>query len=509
LSAPNDRDLTNRRIQAVGDGPEVEGQIESRLPFGSGAEGLCHTMPELGSIPFVQGRATGRRVVRLVAANEGSDLSIELQAGVNKIGRQRNGNHIVLVSGEISRFHAELHVSNDAIVVRDLGSSNGTFVNQQKVSDAHGIEAGDLVGFSSQFLFKVQIDLAMQAPEVMTLDPGGLPQNAPPPAPPAGEIPVSLEERRRKLETAPNEPVSRTTAPRGVAPLPRPAAAPRPAPVAPAAQAQRPTPIVPGPSRSPGASAPAPMPAPVQPTPSGPVQPPQPARLRAPVPAPDHRPPPAVGGPPPRTAAPVLPDQQLPRTVAPVLPEPGGISAQDSLLDPIKPVEDPSGDMVILERERRQLAVLYQVSKRCMAAENLAELDRLLINVLERIVAFERGFITYQLPSGDWKLVMSPKGDRWDRSVVRGLLQTALRGKTAVVVKNSASDDQLGNPGPNRTDARLLLPLRTRSAPVGAIFLISSRSDCFDDQTVDFLSLFSDIAALAVVSCARMEGRTS
>jgi transcriptional regulator with GAF, ATPase, and Fis domain len=178
------------------------------------------------------------------------------------------------------------------------------------------------------------------------------------------------------------------------------------------------------------------------------------------------------------------------------------------LLEPIEPVEpEEPGDLAILERERRQLAVLYQVSKRCMAAENLAELDRLLINVLERIVSFERGFITYQLPSGDWKLVMSPKGDKWDRTVVRGLLQTALRAKSPIAVKHSASDDQLGNPGPGRSDARLLLPLRTRSAPVGAIFLISSRADSFDDQTVDFLSLFSDIAALAVVNCARIESR--
>jgi len=104
---------------------------------------------------------------------------------------------------------------------------------------------------------------------------------------------------------------------------------------------------------------------------------------------------------------------------------------------------------------------------------------------------------------------MSPRGDRWDRAVVRNLLQTALHCKTAVVVRNSAADDQLGNPGPGRSDARLLLPLRTRSSPVGAVFLISSRSDCFDDQTVDFLSLFSDIAALAVVSCARIESHSS
>ena len=142
-----------------------------------------------------------------------------------------------------------------------------------------------------------------------------------------------------------------------------------------------------------------------------------------------------------------------------------------------------------------------------MAAETLAELDRLLINVLERIVAFERGFLTYQLPSGDWKLVMSPKGDRWDRAVVRGLLQTALRGKAAGRGQEQRQRRRArrARAGANRRQAALAAAHAT--APVGAIFLIVGRADCFDDQTVDFLSLFSDIAALAVVSCARIGAR--
>jgi transcriptional regulator with GAF, ATPase, and Fis domain len=141
-----------------------------------------------------------------------------------------------------------------------------------------------------------------------------------------------------------------------------------------------------------------------------------------------------------------------------------------------------------------------------MSAESLAELDRLLINVLERIVAFDRGFITYQLPTGDWKLVMSPKGDRWERKVVRKLLQTALKTREIVTVLDSRTNDALGSPGRGRTDSRLLLPLASRSSAVGTIFLISSRTDSFDEHTVDFLSLFADIAALAVVNCSRLEG---
>ena len=79
---------------------------ENRAPFGAGAEVLCHTIPELGAMPLPE-KGRQRRVVRLVSTNKETDLSIELQLGVNKVGRQRNGNHIVLVSGEISRLRRD------------------------------------------------------------------------------------------------------------------------------------------------------------------------------------------------------------------------------------------------------------------------------------------------------------------------------------------------------------------------------------------------------------------
>jgi pSer/pThr/pTyr-binding forkhead associated (FHA) protein len=496
-------------------------QIEHRLPFGSGAEGLCHTIPELGAMPYVQGREQGRRVVRLISASADADLKIELQAGVNKVGRQRNGNHIVLVSGEVSRFHAEVTVGDSEINVRDLGSANGTFINGQRIQEGK-LEAGDTVAFSNQFAFEVQIDMKMESPGVDTMPPevaevegsgssaqavppeeatagGGkrvtAPRGSQPPAQPAAvpparqPQPIPAPRRSGQIRHTPSRGSAAVAAPVGPH-LPAAASAPRgpelaggrphpqPAPIAPAPIA--PAPIVPGASRAARRTGP-------------------PEEISA------QR---GLAAPPPADADAHVEEFQEPDSVE----ESTAIEPEDSLLEPLHPAEAAdratareAPELAILERERRQLAVLYQVSKRCMSAETLGELDRLLINVLERVVSFQRGFITYQLPNGDWKLVMSPKGDRWDRTVVRSLLQQALKLKVPLAVAQSASDDRLGTAGPGQNDARLLLPLRSRSSPVGAIFLISNRADSFDDQTVDFLSLFADIAALAVVNCARLE----
>ena len=50
---------------------------------------------------------------------------------------------ISIASDEISRHHAKLQVVPDGVMVEDLGSANGTFVNNQRVHGATLLKAGD------------------------------------------------------------------------------------------------------------------------------------------------------------------------------------------------------------------------------------------------------------------------------------------------------------------------------------------------------------------------------
>jgi pSer/pThr/pTyr-binding forkhead associated (FHA) protein len=56
----------------------------------------------------------------------------------------------------VSREHAELVFDGSSILLRDLGSSNGTYVNQEKV-EQQGLTAGDVVGIGSMAIV-VRID---------------------------------------------------------------------------------------------------------------------------------------------------------------------------------------------------------------------------------------------------------------------------------------------------------------------------------------------------------------
>lgn len=67
-----------------------------------------------------------RRLVIVSGPNRGSAFS--LIEGENSIGRQMD-NHIVLSSSKVSKRHCSLLVTHDDVLLRDEGSTNGTFVN--------------------------------------------------------------------------------------------------------------------------------------------------------------------------------------------------------------------------------------------------------------------------------------------------------------------------------------------------------------------------------------------
>jgi EAL domain-containing protein (putative c-di-GMP-specific phosphodiesterase class I) len=59
----------------------------------------------------------------------------------------------------ISRFHAELYFDCGQLIVRDLASRNGTFVNRQRISAPTVLQAGDVVHFgAAEFRVDVELD---------------------------------------------------------------------------------------------------------------------------------------------------------------------------------------------------------------------------------------------------------------------------------------------------------------------------------------------------------------
>jgi len=73
-------------------------------------------------------------MVRLVIKCLDSPWAYELVPGLNKFGRNPT-NDFRLADPSVSSFHAEVSVEPEAIRVRDLGSTNGTFIDGTKVEE--------------------------------------------------------------------------------------------------------------------------------------------------------------------------------------------------------------------------------------------------------------------------------------------------------------------------------------------------------------------------------------
>lgn len=100
------------------------------------------------------------------------DLTLTVSDSLT-IGRGSD-NDVVLGSKQVSRNHAVLNVLNGELYIKDLGSSNGTFINDERIEadKSKHITVDDKVGFAS-FNFQVNIPLTgvdSQQPASNTVD---------------------------------------------------------------------------------------------------------------------------------------------------------------------------------------------------------------------------------------------------------------------------------------------------------------------------------------------------
>jgi hypothetical protein len=109
------------------------------------------------------------------------------------------------------------------------------------------------------------------------------------------------------------------------------------------------------------------------------------------------------------------------------------------------------------------------------------------------------------MPTGEWKMVMSPQGEQWDGNLIRYLLQLSLSAKEPILVTDSQQDPRLGHVA-GLSDQRILSSLRADIGPIGAMFLLSTVPQSLTVQTADFINLFADVVALAIVNCAQLGG---
>jgi len=164
----------------------------------------------------------------IVRTGPNPGMVFDLTKEITSLGRDV-ANDIVLGDPEVSRQHARITRTPGGYVVEDMGSTNGTFVNGERLTAPRVLRDSDLVGLSEKVT--LSFEAVVPGTDETVVSQAEEPERYPPTVREPMPVPP---------ESKPSPPPGMATpSPRPVTPTPKPAAA-TPSPVQPVAP---PTPI--------------------------------------------------------------------------------------------------------------------------------------------------------------------------------------------------------------------------------------------------------------------------
>lgn len=128
------------------------------------------------------------------------------------IGRDST-NTITINDAEISRRHARLSFQGGKYVLEDLGSTNGTFVNGQRLAGPRVLKPGEVVSFGEQIVLVFDATTfdpgaTVVSPRAAAVPSASRPVMPPPPAPadyagsvPANPVPTPVVTSEKRVTT--------------------------------------------------------------------------------------------------------------------------------------------------------------------------------------------------------------------------------------------------------------------------------------------------------------------
>lgn len=172
--------------------------------------------------------------------------AVRLADGVTTVGRQE-GCELTVRSSQVSRKHCQLFEKKGLLLVKDLGSANGTLVNGKRIEEQRVLEPGDIltvgpIEFRIESLGASATPAASKAEVTSGTDERSKPSDTSIPQGGGSAIPLD-DDDVLEFVIGNDEPTP--------APAPKPTAAPAPKPTAPA----------PTPAQAKSAPTPAPSPA--------------------------------------------------------------------------------------------------------------------------------------------------------------------------------------------------------------------------------------------------------
>ena len=135
-------------VRIVGDAATPRGDAHVGAAVSGGDEALEADAAQGDATAVYRAPPVARPLARLVVTDPATEARrLRIEGALVRIGRAED-NQVVLTDPKVSRYHGELVVRRGTLVYRDLGSTNGSFVNGSKVAEiavglGDRIEVGD------------------------------------------------------------------------------------------------------------------------------------------------------------------------------------------------------------------------------------------------------------------------------------------------------------------------------------------------------------------------------
>lgn len=147
------------RVAVLVDAAVHPGEVQVEASFSETVSG-----PDFGELDAAAHRtrvfevlpARGPRAVLTVTERQRPSRTVVADGGNLTIGRAES-NDLVLANGRASRRHARLATRDGLLVLTDLGSTNGTLVNGQAISEL-AVGAGDVIRIGDAVLVVEAVD---------------------------------------------------------------------------------------------------------------------------------------------------------------------------------------------------------------------------------------------------------------------------------------------------------------------------------------------------------------
>jgi pSer/pThr/pTyr-binding forkhead associated (FHA) protein len=122
--------------------PAQAGAARAVAPARDAAAAGGAAQPASATLIGVTGPLTGQRIAL---------------AGALTIGKGPDNAVVVPGDGAVSTRHCQIGIERGQVVLRDLGSTNGTWVNGRRIAEPVQLRDGDLVRLGAETQFKLRV----------------------------------------------------------------------------------------------------------------------------------------------------------------------------------------------------------------------------------------------------------------------------------------------------------------------------------------------------------------